>query len=86
MYSAFQFHDVSTEQQVFWKSPLSDTVQVRNNSAANVSFTYTYRDLEFNMCKEVKKWTSDQTKTKTEVPCPKKGISSVVFIKGRTGK
>ncbi|XP_019767900.2 galactoside alpha-(1,2)-fucosyltransferase 2 isoform X1 [Dendroctonus ponderosae] len=90
MYIAFPLHDVPSKQQVPHvpgKSPLSDSVQVRNISAANVSFTYTYRDLEFNLCKEAKKWTSnsDQDKKKSEVQCPRKAISSVVFIKGRTG-
>lgn len=53
-----------------------------------VQFVFSYYDLDTLLCREELEWNLTRLYYTPETygNCPKKGITSVLFIKGRTGK
>lgn len=68
--------------------PLKNSTRVQNSDEADTRFIFSYKDLDVHLCKEGIPWPDKiaYEKKVSKGSCPKKGIVSVVFIKGRTGK
>lgn len=68
--------------------PLRNSRRVQNSEEADMRFIFSYKDLDVHLCKEEIPWPDKiayQRKVSKNA-CPKKGIATAVFIKGRTGK
>lgn len=68
--------------------PLRNSTRVQNSEEADMRFIFSYKDLDVHLCKEEIPWPDKiayQRKVSKNA-CPKKGIASAVFIRGRSGK
>lgn len=60
--------------------------QRAQNCPNEVQLLFSYSDLDTLLCREELKWNLTRLPPESYENCPKKGITSVLFIKGRTGK